>query len=162
MIKSDFNLAFTRRRFLKPLISDNEIHELVELEKICFPPPENYDQRTLQLFVSMNGIGLLRWFEEGETDCRLAGFHIFDCFAAELITIDVHPEFRRRGIARRLYDLSLGKLKELGHQSVSCQIATSNDSSLAFHRLYGFKPVKRLRNYYGPGRDAYFLKAPLK
>lgn len=162
MLTSDYNIASTRRRLLKPMIGEPELHELVEMEKVCFPPPEKYNLRTLRGFVSLNGAGLLRWYEEVEGKQRLAAFHLFDCFASELITLDVHPDFRRKGIGKKLVESSMAKLRELGHRYVSCQISTTNEASIVLHKLLGFRPVQVLKNYYGPGRHAYLMTAKLR
>lgn len=162
LLQRNYNVAYSRRRFIKPMIPDSELRELAELEKLCFPPPENYDLRTLRMYVSLNGAGLLRRREIVDGKPKVIAFHLFDCIAGELITLDVHPDFRRMGLGRMLYSESLAKLKELGHTQAVCQVATTNTSSLALHKGFGFKTVRTIRNYYGPGRDAFLLALELK
>ncbi|AXA35838.1 MAG: hypothetical protein KatS3mg130_0605 [Candidatus Sumerlaea sp.] len=162
MICSDYNIACTRRRFLRPCISEGEIRELAELERLCFSPAERYDIRTLRLFVSMNGAGLLRYYDEATAPPSLAAFHLFDCLSAELITLDVHPQYRRRGIGTQLLTMSLQKLAQLGHRHATCEIAVENEPSLSLHRRLGFQPVRLLKHYYGPGRHALLLRARLR
>jgi ribosomal-protein-alanine N-acetyltransferase len=159
VILSDYNVAYSRRRFLQPVISDPEIRELLQLEKLCFPPPDNYDTRTLRMFLSLNGSGLLRWRQNEHSP--VVAFHLFNCLAGELITLDVHPEFRNRGIGSELLKKSLGKLREMSHPVAHCQISVNNAASLALHRKFGFQIRKILKNYYGPGRNAYLLSAML-
>lgn len=165
MIIETYNIKPQRRRFLKPMLSHDELMPLVELEKVCFPPPDNYDLRTLKTFVSLNGAGLLRWYSDtpagGGEPLPLVAFHLFDCLAAELITLDVHPDWRRQGIGAALLRRSLGKLRSLGYATVSCQIAADNAASLALHAKFGFKPVGTIKGYYGRGRDAFHLIARL-
>jgi len=160
-LQRDYNLAFARKRLLKPMISDAEIRELAELEKLCFPPPENYDLRTLRTFVSLNGAGLLRRREVVDGVPRLIAFHLFDLLDAELITIDVHPNFRGAGLGKMLLNESFKKLREMGHTHVTSQVGVHNEASLKLHHRFGFKILKKLPNYYGPSRDAYQLKARL-
>lgn len=162
MIYSDFNIAYTRRRFLKPCLSPEEIRELEQLERLCFPPRDRYDFRTLRMFLSLNGIGILRYYEEADPQHPLVAFHLFDCLGAELITLDVHPQYRGRGIASQLLQMSLDKLRALGHTRATCQISVVNQPSLRLHKKFGFKPVRLLRDYYGPGRDAYLLRVSLQ
>lgn len=161
LLRRDYNIAYSRRRFLKPMITDAELREMAELEKVCFPPPENYDLRTLRMFASLNGAGLLRRRELIDGTPKLIAFHLFDCLQGELITLDVHPDFRRHGIGRSLVAESMKKMHELGHKQVTCQISVTNDASLNLHYPFGFKRVRTVKNYYGPGRDAYLLIAKL-
>jgi [ribosomal protein S18]-alanine N-acetyltransferase len=161
VLTRDYNIAYSRRRYLKPMLSDAELRDMVELERICFPPPSNYDLRTLRMFVSLNGAGLIRCREIVDERPMLIAFHLFDCVAAELITLDVHPKFRRNGLGSKLLTESLTKLAEVGHTQASCQIAVDNEPSLKLHQLFGFQPVRTLKNYYGPGRDAHLLVTSL-
>lgn len=161
MLKSAYNIAYTRRRYLKPLVSDAELRPLGELEKLCFPPPQNYDLRTLRMFLSMNGIGLVREQEIVGEELVLRGFHLFHCFLGELITLDVHPDYRRLGLGAAMLEESLGKLRLMGHATALCQIGVRNEGSLRLHRRFGFEAVRVLPHYYGPWRHAYEMMAPL-
>lgn len=161
-LERDYNIAYSRRRFLKPLVTLPELREMVELERLCFPSCESYDLRSLRMFVSLNGAGLLRLRETLPDGRRLlAAFHLFDCLASELITLDIHPDYRRRGIGLALVSESMARLREFGHDRVRCQIGISNEASLELHRRLGFGIRRLLRDYYGHGRHAYLLTAKL-
>ena len=160
-ILQQYNLRATRRRFITPMLADADMREMAELEKICFPPPQNYTLRTLRGFLSLNGIGLLRCYNGPEESKRLAAFHLFDCLGAELITLDVHPEYRQRGLGSTLLRMSMEKLAALGHQTVHCQIAVDNTPSVRLHQKFGFQILQTLRSYYGRGKDGYLLVATL-
>ncbi len=157
-VRKDLNITSTRRRFIKPLLSDKQLQAMVGLELLCFPPPTNYDLRTLRDFCSINGSLAFRVYPVEDPE-RLVGFQLADMLFGELITLDVHPDFRRRGVGRWLVGQSLEMLKTAGHGEASCQIATANDASLALHAGLGFTKRKRIKNYYGPGHDAFLLKA---
>lgn len=161
-LERDYNICYSRRRFLKPLVSAAELREMAELERQCFPPCENYDVKTLRMFVSLNGAGLLRFRDQQAGGPPvLAAFHLFDCLTSELITLDVHPAWRRRGIGRILVCESMARLREIGHDRVQCQIGISNEGSLELHRRLGFETRRLLQDYYGPGRHAFLMSAKL-
>ena len=143
------------------MLADSEMRDMVELEKICFPPPQNYTLRTLRGFMSLNGVGLLRCYDERADGMVLAAFHLFDCLSAELITLDVHPDYRRQGIGSELLGMSMAKLAELGHRTAHCQIAVDNVPSVRLHEKFGFRVVQTLHNYYGKGAHGYLLVAEL-
>lgn len=161
-LERDYNIAYSRRRFLKAMVPAAELREMAELERLCFPPCENYDLRTLRMFVSKNGAGLIRLRDPGpEGRPLLTAFHLFDCLAAELITLDVHPLRRRQGIGQLLVSESMSKLREFGHDRVTCEIGITNEASLELHQRLGFQTKRLLKNYYGHGRHAYLLAARL-
>lgn len=162
MLCCDYNVAYTRRWILRPCLTDVELRELEALEKLCFPPQDRYDLRTLRVFVSLNGIGVLRYYNDTLDPPMLAAFHLFDCLAGELITLDVHPDYRGRGVATLLLATSLAKLRSLGHTSATCEIEIRNEVSLRLHAKFGFRPLRILKNYYGPGRDAYLMRTHLR
>ena len=107
----------------------------------------------MRSFLREPGTVLVCEWREG----RLAGFQLNDRLRCTIITIDVHPDFRRKGIARGLMRRSLEILRGYGVKLVSSQIATDNTPSLMLHLKFGFKIRQRIKHYYGTGDDAYLL-----
>ena len=80
--------------------------------------------------------------------------------------VGIHPNYRKRGVAKRLYERFFQVSKQAGRQTVKCVTSPVNVSSLAFHRAMGFRPedgdwsderLPTLRNYDGPGEDRVVL-----
>jgi predicted GNAT superfamily acetyltransferase len=76
--------------------------------------------------------------------------------------IGVHPEHRKVGIAKRLYDMFFDKVKKRGCNMVRCVTSPVNKTSIAFHTRMGFKIEKGngevdgvpvTINYAGKGQD---------
>jgi ribosomal-protein-alanine N-acetyltransferase len=89
---------------------------------------------------------------------RLAAAQISDLGEGHLITLDVHPDFRRRGLGRRLLRATLFLQRRWGgHGLVRCEIATDNAVSLTLHEQEGFRRVGVAPRYYRDGRDAAVL-----
>ena len=126
---------------------------LSELESLCYPDYVAYDRDTLDEMLGQPGMMMLcEWRER-----QLAGFQLNDVTTATIITIDVHPDFRRRGIGRFLMRRSLQLLKSRGLTEVFSQVGVTNVPSLMLHFQFGFKQRLRLKNYYGTGDDAWLL-----
>ena len=64
--------------------------------------------------------------------------------------VAVNPDFRRQGIARKLYQHFFEVVKEYGVQEVFSMTAPINRVSIAFHESLGFSH-SRIENYNGPG-----------
>ncbi len=80
--------------------------------------------------------------------------------------VGVHPDHRKRGVARALYQQFFEVAREAGRHRVRCVTSPSNGLSLAFHLAMGFHPegtaraddaVPIHRDYDGPGEDRVLL-----
>ena len=76
--------------------------------------------------------------------------------------VGIHPEQRKRGLGRQLYELFFKTVRARGCNSVRCITAPINSGSIAFHRRMGFQIEKSDRerdgvhyaaDYDGPGQD---------
>jgi ribosomal-protein-alanine N-acetyltransferase len=65
-----------------------------------------------------------------------------------IITVAVHPDWRRRGIGSALMDLLLGEAKRSGAKTVSLDVRPSNQPALELYRKFGFEQTGLRRRYY--------------
>ena len=82
--------------------------------------------------------------------------------------VGIHPDQRKRGLGKRLYELFFETVRARGCDSVYCITAPINSGSIAFHRRMGFQIEKSdqerdgvlfTANYDGPGQDrVLFIK----
>lgn len=140
-------------------LSAEEMEELLWLERRCYPPGEEFSEAFIrQLLAAVYPDGrpaahLGRRRIEG----RLAGFQIGNLRTGELITLDVHPDFRRRGIGSSLLNETLEQIWLADRRIARCSIATDNRPSLLLHEAFGFTVRGIIPHYYSSGRDAYLL-----
>jgi ribosomal protein S18 acetylase RimI-like enzyme len=81
---------------------------------------------------------------------------------AELETIAVAPEARRRGLARLLYAALAQELKSKQVTEVILEVRASNHPALALYLQLGFvETARRLRYYADPVEDAVLLSLRL-
>lgn len=69
----------------------------------------------------------------------------------EILTLAVHPDFRRRGIGKALVQNVLGKGK------VFLEVAVCNNRAAALYEACGFVKAGLRRGYYRDGSDAQVL-----
>lgn len=77
---------------------------------------------------------------------------------AEILTICVTPDARRRGLGRALLLAAHDEALHRGARKLFLEVADHNDPA---HRLYtalGFVEVGRRRNYYPDGSDAVVMR----
>jgi ribosomal-protein-alanine N-acetyltransferase len=76
--------------------------------------------------------------------------------------IAVHPDHRRRGMARRLLRNALHEARGRGCRRATLEVRPSNGAALRLYRQYGFVQVGRRRNYYrDEGEDALLMETGL-
>lgn len=76
---------------------------------------------------------------------------------AELLTIAVHPDQRRRGLGRRLLAAFLNQAAANGAAAAFLEVAARNESALALYLEAGFRQVGRRSGYYTDA-DALILR----
>ncbi len=80
---------------------------------------------------------------------------------AELLTLAVAPEARRRGLGQRLVGRFLYQARLRGAASAFLEVAADNAPAQALYERAGFAPAGRRRGYYagpnGRGLDALVL-----
>lgn len=67
---------------------------------------------------------------------------------AHVATIATHPDFRRKGIAKRLLSHALRKLMEQGARSSFLEVRESNMVAQELYRKFGYEQTGRRRRYY--------------
>lgn len=65
--------------------------------------------------------------------------------------VGIHPDHRRRGVGKRLYEAFLAQAQLRGATRAKAITTVGNEGSLDFHRALGFEVIEDA-NYAGPGR----------
>jgi [ribosomal protein S18]-alanine N-acetyltransferase len=80
----------------------------------------------------------------------------------QVLNLAVHPEHRRRGLARRLLNVALRAASQQGARTAWLEVRESNESALALYRGFGFELRGVRRGYYeSPREDALVLALSL-
>lgn len=127
------------------------LNELEHLHALCFPhkPWSAADFADLKksgcdIMASQNGFIVYR--------------AVLD--EAELITIGVHPDARRGGIAATMIELMVRDLAARGVKRVFLEVAENNHPARALYEKHGFTVVGRRPKYYD-GIDAILMARDL-
>lgn len=86
---------------------------------------------------------------------RILGYVSFRHVAdeAELLRIAVHPEARRRGLARRLLEAGLEELGRRGIHQCFLEVRPHNLPARALYERLGFEQMGLRKGYYPDGSD---------
>lgn len=80
---------------------------------------------------------------------------------AEIVTLGVLPEARRRHLGDRLVQAVAAWAAAAGVQEIFLEVAEDNAGARALYRRHGFAQVGRRQGYY-QGRDALILRCRLR
>ena len=74
--------------------------------------------------------------------------------------VGIHPDHRRRGVGKDLYQVFTERCQEAGARSLKAITLVGNEGSIRFHEALGFD-VEEVPDYAGPGRSRVVFTKPL-
>jgi len=90
---------------------------------------------------------------------RIAGYAVA-CAGnrnAEIASIAVHPDYRRRGVADALMRHMLRELRATGVRRVELMVRIGNTAGAQLYRSLGFRRVRMVPRYYEDGGDGFLM-----
>ena len=136
-------------------MTDAHVAQIAQLEKQCFSDPwsENSVASELNNCLSLWLVAL-----DGATVAGYIGSQSVGD-EADMMNVAVHPDYRRRGIARELVMGLVAALGEKGVHSLALEVRASNAPAIALYEQLGFIQVGLRPNYYrNPKENALILK----
>ena len=76
---------------------------------------------------------------------------------AQIITIDVHPDYRRKGYAERLMKFVEDELIKVNVQFIFLYVAENNSSAIKLYQKLCYEIHSKVPNYYKHNLDAYVM-----
>ena len=141
------------------LMREDHLAQVAELEKQCFSDPWSLRSITSEL---NNPLSLWIIAEENGVVAGYVGSQSV-LGEADMMNLAVAPDFRRRGIGRKLVDELVLQLKEKDVHVLVLEVRASNEAAIALYTECGFEQVGRRPNYYvHPKEDALILRKEWK
>lgn len=148
------------KKALSPIfrpLSENDLIEVYHLDQLCYEPEIAYSFQTIIFFYYyLNTISYV-----AEIEKEIAGFILADIKRkdkAHIITLDIHPDFRRQGLATHLLELAEKEAINKGIKSISLEVDIDNEAAINLYEKCGYAKVKKLKNYYRKRKDAFLMR----
>ncbi|MCD6323911.1 MAG: ribosomal protein S18-alanine N-acetyltransferase [Desulfurococcales archaeon] len=75
-----------------------------------------------------------------------------------IVSIAVHPDYRRRGLGTKLMSEAERRLKEVyGVKEIYLEVRVSNEPAIKLYEKLGYEKVRRVKYYYLDGEDAWIM-----
>ena len=132
-----------------------------ELEDQCFDQEAFTKRQLAYLLTDYNTVGLV-----AKADGDIAGFIILqveienDTLYGHIITINVAPNYRRKGIATKMLKEIEQILREKGINECHLEVREDNSAALKLYQNSGYRKIVRLEKYYA-NKHGLFLKKSL-
>jgi ribosomal-protein-alanine N-acetyltransferase len=151
---ADRRMTVSVRKQIEPA-TENDVAEIVEIERACFSDPWSSSAFTSALREAVV------YFQVIRAEGRVVGYVVawFVADEGEIANLAVTPTMRRRGLAAALLDETLHEAERRGVANVYLEVRDSNDAARALYASRGFDEVGRRRKYYRmPAEDAVVLR----
>jgi ribosomal-protein-alanine N-acetyltransferase len=128
---------------------------IYRIEKASFPQPWPYE--VFDRFLDEPG------FLVAEVDGAVIGYVVADVVPnhgrafGHVKDLAVHPDCRGEGWGRRLLAHALTRLAEGDATTVKLEVREGNDPARTLYENFGFQTLRRVRNYYDDGTDAFVM-----
>ncbi len=128
---------------------------LAAIHQAAFPPDAAWGPQVMALQLGLPGA--FGWIDPrgGMVLARVAADE------AEILTLAVAPDARRRGLGRALLAAAMVTARGRGARMMFLEVASLNAPARMLYERAGFAEVGRRRRYYPSGDDALVLRADL-
>ena len=134
-------------------ITRGDLDTIVEIDHKCFEADVAYSHEEMAYFLNMEGTrGLMA--REGS---GVLGFVLWN--QNHIITLDVLPAVRRRGLGVNLMKRALGLIRESGYGRSYLEVDVDNEEALALYSGLGYGTVTTFRE---SGRERYLMALDLE
>ncbi len=144
---------------LKPFIrpaKKGDFDALLDLENICFKE-ENFHKKQLEYLLFRARSIVLVATIDGNIVGSIITLLRNDISHARIYSLNVHPSYRRMGIASLLMNTVENSLKEKKFKNISLEVGVNNKAARSLYESKGFSVDKILKKYYKNGDDALHL-----
>ncbi|HNR56855.1 MAG: GNAT family N-acetyltransferase [Methanothrix sp.] len=135
----------------------SDLPSILAAERSCFSPEVAFPPETVALLLAAATTLVA---EEGEIVGFVAGFSRGSW--GKVVTLEVLPERRGRGLGRRLMEALEEEFASQGAEASILEVSAENRRAIALYFGLGFEKAGLLLDYYGPGRDALLMTKRLK
>ncbi len=136
-----------------------DLAKIVQIEGLCFPdeiafPPGMF------AYLIRHSVALVACEPEEKVVGFVMGYTSGS--GGAIYTLDVHPQYQRKGIGSRLILALEDALRCQGARAIRLEVALEKPWTLELYRKAGYRERELVRHYYGRGKHAVRMWKNLK
>lgn len=142
----------------------DDLGPIFALDQVCFEAPFRFSKSAMQEFAEgRNALTVVAESDNGE----IAGFCIAHVerlrgrLAAYIVTLDVDPKHRRRGLAAQMMERIEQQAREAECDGIALHVSAENDGAIAFYEARGYERSHMVKSFYGLRRHAFVYRKSL-
>lgn len=128
---------------------------LQQIEITCFQE-ERYSAEDLAAILEEDGFETILADADGPIGSAIVNYRQ-ELIAAQLVSLAVLPQYRGQGIAHALLVEAEGRVRARGARKMVLQVEVINVPAMNLYLHHGFNIEGVIGDYYGSGRDAFFM-----
>jgi ribosomal-protein-alanine N-acetyltransferase len=137
-----------------------DIMQIYELDQLCFHPELAFDFDTFCHYL-LHTDSITYLIEKKDRICGCITAISSSPAKAQLVTIDIHPHYRRRGLGQALLNKMEQELIRRKIKWLSLEVAVNNETAIAFYLKNNYCVKQILKDYYQNGIDAQLMSKRL-
>ena len=138
----------------------DDFRAICGIDQLCFSEAIAYTPQEMSLGLAQRGA----FAYVAESGGNLVAF-VLACqkkrHVGHIVTIDILPEFRRKGLGRTFMELAERRFREKGAARVVLEVNIQNESAFRFYEEMGYTTTRLLASYYPDGSDAWLMEKAL-
>ena len=136
------------------------LDKLCEIENQCFKQEAFTKQQIACLITDYNTIGLTAVINGEIAGFVIARVNIIrNVTFGHILTIDVAPAYRRKGVAQKLLQEIETTLRGRDIQECRLEVRENNAAALNLYQKLGYTKLGKLEKYYGDAHGLYLKKS---
>ena len=132
-------------------IREEDVRGLLEIETLCFPMP--WSEESILHDVKENPVARWLVLDDGEGRVLAYAGMWFVLDEAHVCNVAVHPDFRRMGYGRRIFEALIELAMENSMSMMTLEVRRSNTPAQNLYHACGFLDVGYRKRYYEDNKE---------
>lgn len=130
-----------------------ELPRLMDIERLCFSQ-DLFTEPVYADYIRRADCGVWLHLREGVATGSLVLMHVSEGGYTHVLSVAVHPDFRRQGIGRTLMLFAESQAQHRGCPLLVLEVRQKNHAAQRLYKSLGYETLGVIEDFYGEGKNA--------